>query len=344
MKYSFAPMEGITGYVYRNAHHQFYDQVAQYYTPFITPNQNRTLTSRELNDVLPEHNRGISVVPQILSNKSDDFLWAAGKLKELGYEEVNLNLGCPSPTVVSKKRGAGFLDEPAKLDVFLWQVSDGMGALGMRLSIKTRIGMEDPEEFEELLRIYNQYPLSRLIIHPRVQADYYNNHPNRQVFGWAVQKSRNPVCYNGDLFSVAEITAFRQQFPEVGELMLGRGLLTNPMLAAQAEGMAANVAQQEAGAPVPETMQAADTGLERRRFRAFHDAVLAGYQEVISGDRNVLFKMKELWCYMGDAFADSAKYVKKIRKAVKMGDYQAAVARLFEECAMADPPVFQGWK
>lgn len=333
MKYSFAPMEGITGYVYRNAHHQFYDQIEQYYTPFITPNQNRTLTSRELNDVLPEHNQGLSVVPQILSNKADDFLWAAGKLQELGYEEVNLNLGCPSATVVSKRRGAGFLEYPAKLDAFLQQVSEGMGQMGMKLSIKTRIGKEDPEEFEELLRIYNQYPLSRLIIHPRVQTDFYKNHPNRQVFGWAVQKSRNPVCYNGDLFSVAEIVAFHQQFPEVEELMLGRGLLTNPMLAAQAEQMLANMAQQEEAA-----------GLDRRQLRAFHDAVLAGYREAISGDRNVLFKMKELWSCMGGAFADSAKYVKKIRKAEKVGDYQAAVSRIFEECAMAQPPVFQGWK
>lgn len=332
MKYCFAPMEGITGYVYRNAHHQFFDQIDQYYTPFITPNQTRTLTSREVNDVLPEHNSGVRVVPQILTNKAEDFLWAAGKMKELGYDEVNLNLGCPSGTVVSKKRGSGFLAFPSELDEFLYQVSGGLQQMEMRLSVKTRIGKERPEEFEELLRIYNQYPLSSLIIHPRVQTDYYKNHPNWEVFKIAAENSRNPVCYNGDVFSVQNILTFRRQFPQVGTLMLGRGLLTNPALTRMAEIAADG------------TIAVHDHILDKQRFRSFHDAVLAGYRKAIPGDRNVLFKMKELWFYMGDAFSDGTKYVKKIRKAEKMGDYTAAVSRIFSECEISENPVFAGWR
>lgn len=326
MRYSFAPMEGITGYVYRNAHHQFYHQIDRYYTPFITPNQTRKLTSRELNDVLPEHNQGMRVIPQILTNQPDDFLWAAGKMRELGYDEVNLNLGCPSGTVVAKRRGSGFLAFPLELDEFLWKVSDGMLQMGMKLSVKTRIGKEKPEEFEELLHIFNQYPLSGLIVHPRVQTDYYKNHPNREVFRQAAEESVHPVCYNGDLFSVQDIQEFHRQFPEAEEVMLGRGLLTNPKLAEMAD------------------QEAADMRLDRQQLRAFHDALLVGYREAIPGDRNVLFKMKELWFYMGDAFADSRKYVKKIRKAERMGDYQAAVSGIFGECAIAEHPVFAGWR
>ena len=325
MKYYFAPMEGITGYIYRNAFHQHFGYIDTYYTPFITPTQTRSMTSRELNDTLPDHNQGLRVVPQILSNKADDFLWAAEKMQELGYTEVNLNLGCPSKTVVSKKRGSGFLSETVDLDLFLYQVCKRLERMGMKFSIKTRIGKEDSEEFEGLLDIYNQYSLEKLIIHPRVQTDYYNNHPDLDVFQMAIENSKNPVCYNGDLFCVEDVKEFCRRFPQVNTLMLGRGLLANPALPAMAE---------EGGM----------VKLEKEKFRAFHDTLLSEYCRVLFGDRNALFKMKELWFYMGDVFVDSKKLVKKIRKADKMRDYEAAVSAIFEECEIADNPVFTSWK
>lgn len=323
MKIYFAPMEGITGYVYRNAHHQYYRGVAQYFTPFISPGQTKKLTPRELNDVLAEHNKDICTVPQILTNNAEDFIWAAGKLKEMGYGEVNLNLGCPSGTVVSKNRGSGFLAFPVRLERFLDTVSRELGQMEMKLSIKTRIGKTDADEFEDLLRIFNRYELEKLIIHPRLQTDYYRNHPNLEVFKTAVKESRNPVCYNGDLFSPADIKQFREQFPQVEELMLGRGLLSNPALAVMAEEY---------------------TEPDMKRLKDFHDAVLEGYRQVIPGDKNVLFKMKELWFYLGDAFEDSKKQVKKIKKTQRMMDYQMEVEQLFAACAPANPPVFRSAK
>lgn len=329
MKYYFAPMEGITGYVFRNAHHQFFHQIEEYYTPFITPTQTRKLTAREMNDVLPEHNEGLRVIPQILTNQAEDFLWAAEKLKKLGYEEINLNLGCPSGTVVSKNRGSGFLAYPVRLDRFLCEVSGEMERMNLKLSVKTRVGKLDANEFEKLLEIYNKYPLEKLIIHPRVQMDYYKNHPNREVFKMAARNSKNRVCYNGDLFSAEDIGEFKKEFPQVDALMLGRGLLTNPALGTQ-DGTAPDSLVQQP--------------LDSRILYAFHNAVLSGYRDVIPGDRNVLFKMKELWSYLGDAFAESKKQVKKIRKAERMGDYEAAVASVFAECEIAENPVFSGWK
>ncbi len=320
MKIYFAPMEGFTGYVYRNAHQQYFGHEDQYFTPFITPNQTKKLTSRELNDVAPEHNRGLSVVPQILTNKAEDFIWAAGKLKELGYREVNLNLGCPSGTVVSKNRGSGFLAWPVALERFLGEVSLVLGQMGIKLSVKTRIGKDDPEEFVDLLKIFNRYPLEKLIIHPRIQTDFYKNHPNMEVFEMAVRESANPVCYNGDLFSVRDMEEFKRRFPEVEALMLGRGILTNPALPAMVLG----------------------GGLDKRQLKAFHDAVLEGYRQAIQGDKNVLFKMKELWFYLGDAFEDSKKHVKKIKKSQCMEDYRAEADNLFASCSLAGPPVFHG--
>lgn len=331
MDYLFAPMEGITGYVFRNAHHRHFHGIKAYYTPFISPNQTRKLTPRELNDVIPEHNEGVPVIPQVLTNKADDFLWAAGRLKELGYMEVNLNLGCPSGTVVAKKRGSGFLEYPMELDEFLYQVCDGLDKMSMELSVKTRVGKAAPEEFEDLLSIYNRYPLKNLIVHPRVQTDYYKNHPHMEAFDLAVQECRNPVFYNGDLFRGTEIWEFGQKYPEISTVMLGRGLLTNPALAEDADSCIAG--------------HEADTAshLTADRIRAFHEDVLEGYRQAIPGDKNVLFKMKELWTYLGEAFEDSAKPMKKIRKAQRMEEYRAAVERLLMEKPVRREPAFPGW-
>ncbi len=319
MKYFFAPMEGITGYVYRNAHHRFFRQVDQYFTPFIVPNQNRRLTSREMNDICPEHNEGVPVVPQIMSCKADEFIWAAEKARSFGYREVNLNLGCPSATVVTRKRGSGFLAFPQELDIFLDQVCEALGKLDMELSVKTRTGKEKPQEFPRLLEIFNKYPLKQLVIHPRLQTDFYENKPDLEAFAMAVSESRNPVCYNGDLFSVEDICRIREHFPSVECLMMGRGLLANPALA---EGKAPDMV----------------------RLKGFHDALLSGYRQAIPGDRNVLFKMKEVWIYLGSGFTNFEKYGKKIKKSQKLAEYEQAVERLFHEQQIQKEPFFHGYR
>ena len=319
MKYLFAPMEGITGYVFRNAHHRYFRQIDQYYTPFLVPNQNRKLTSREMNDICPEHNEGVPVVPQIMSCKAEEFLWAAGKAGSLGYEEVNLNLGCPSATVVTRKRGAGFLVFPQELDAFLDQVCTGLEKLDMKLSVKTRIGKERREEFSGLLEIFNRYPITRLVVHPRLQTDFYENTPDLEAFALATEHSTCPVCYNGDLFSVEDIRRIQEHFPSVDCVMMGRGLLANPALA-------------EGRAP------------DKGRVRAFHEALLEGYCQAIPGERNVLFKLKEVWVYLGSAFTNFEKYGKKIRKSQKLSEYRQVVERLLAEQEIREAPVFAGYQ
>ncbi len=307
MKYYFAPMEGITGYVYRNAHRKYFKDIDIYFTPFLVPTQNRVFSSREKNDILPEHNEGLHLVPQILTNKGEDFIWAAKELKTYGYKEVNLNLGCPSATVVSKGKGSGFLSDTDKLEHFLEEV---FSAVDMDISIKTRIGKDHPDEFSKLLEIYNKYPLKELIIHPRVQKDFYKNEPNLSVFQKAVTGSRNPLCYNGNIFSAEDYKRFTHAFPTVDRVMMGRGLVTDPHLAGELQ-----------------TGEVLDKGI----LKEFHDEVLAGYENVISGDRNVLFKMKELWAYMIQRLKDGEKHAKKIRKSQNLVDYRSAVAALFKE-------------
>ena len=316
-----APMEGVTGYIYRQAYHQCFAPMDRYFTPFIAPKQTGnsgtearsvSISTRERRDILPEHNRGMRVVPQILTNRWEDFLQTCGILKEEGYREVNLNLGCPSGTVTAKKKGAGFLGEPEQLEDFLLRVSQGVEEMGMELSVKTRLGVEEPGEFEYLLRIYNRVPLKELIVHPRVLKDYYGNKPRLEWFGLALAESRAPVCYNGDIFSPKDLEALKERFcPGQGleRIMLGRGLIRNPGLAGELAG------QRPA---------------EISRLRRSHDLLWRGYLEMMGEERNALFKMKELWSYMQELFRADSRLLKKLKKSKSGQEYLETVEEIFE--------------
>ena len=306
MKIYLAPLEGITGWIFRSAVHECFGGFDKYFVPFIKPNQMGHFSAREKKDILPDHNRGMYTVPQILTNRAEDFLRTAKKLEEYGYSEVNLNLGCPSKTVVTKGRGSGFLAYPEQLERFLDEIFD---KCGIRISVKTRLGMDDPREFERLLAIYNRYPMEELIIHPRVQREFYKNTPHIDAFDRAFDKSVNPVCYNGDIFTPGDYERFRKDHPQADCVMTGRGVLTDPALGRRLRG----------GRP-------ADKG----ELRRFHDLLYEGYCAEMSGDRTILFKMKELWTYLAPAFADSRKCVKKIKKAEKCAVYEQIVEELFD--------------
>lgn len=306
MKYYFAPMEGITSYIYRKAYHQIFYPMDKYFTPFLVPNQNHCLKAREINDILPEHNEGLYVVPQLLTNDAEDFIWAAKELKNYGYQEINLNLGCPSATVVAKRKGSGFLSDPQGLERFLDRVCS---ETGVKLSVKTRIGKESPDEFRGLLQIYNKYPLEELIIHPRIQTDYYKNKPNLKVFGEGLENSGAPVCYNGDLFTTEDRDNLLSLFPDIKCIMLGRGVTANPGLCGEMNGQGR---------------------LNPDQLLKFHSLVYEGYREILS-DRNALFKMKELWSYLSLLFPESKKHFKKIKKAERVADYERAVTSIFQE-------------
>ena len=224
MQFYLAPMEGLTGYVYRSAYHKYFPAADRYFTPFIT---NKKMSSRERNDILPEHNEWMTVIPQILTNQAEDFLSLTKELKEYGYDTVNLNLGCPSGTVVAKRRGSGLLAWPHTLDAFLDEI---FSSCDCRISIKTRLGTTDTDEWETLLAIYDKYPLEELIIHPRIQKDFYKYTPRMECYRTAYETSRHSLCYNGDLFSTADFQKLCHDFPLTEKVMLGRGVLQNPWL------------------------------------------------------------------------------------------------------------------
>ena len=305
-----APMEGITTFVYRNAYTRYYGGIDKYFTPFLS---NKNPNYKELNEVSSEHNRNLTVVPQILTNQAEVFLSIAARLADFGYQEVNLNLGCPSGTVVSKKRGAGFLSIPDTLDAFLDEIFE---KCPLEISVKTRIGMNSVDEWEKLLSIYRKYPLKELIVHPRLQKEFYEGTPHAGTFRTAQEMFPTiPLCYNGDIVSKASYDAVAAELMLIDRIMLGRGVLANPTLPETLKTQS------------PETMPSTD---DLKRFRAFHDEILEGYKEIMSGDQPVLFRMKELWTYMRKYPKLTDKQLKHIQKCKRIDEYMRIIAGIWE--------------
>lgn len=308
MKYVFAPMEGATTYCYRQAHHRYFPGVDRYYIPFISPTQDHRFTNRELREILPEQNEGLDVVPQLLTKRAEDFIWAAGELAQMGYSEVNLNAGCPSATVVTKGKGSGMLKDSLLLDRFLNEVFSA--GLKINISVKTRLGIEDDEEFWDILEVYNRYPISQLTIHPRVKKDLYKGCARREMVQQALERTNLPVCYNGDLVTPKQCLELGEHFPQVDTIMLGRGLLADPALAGKA-----------AGGP----------GASKDAIGGFLEEVYQRYCHDFGSDRNAMLRMKEVWFYLIRLFHDNESYSKKLKKVGDPREYEQLAVQVLRD-------------
>ena len=318
MRYYFAPMEGVTGALFRQVHHRYFPGVDKYYTPFLSPSQDHVFSRRERREIEPGRNEGLNVVPQLLTRRAEDFLWAAEELFQRGYREVNLNLGCPSGTVTAKGKGAGFLGRRAELEEFLDTV---FARAGGPISVKTRLGVQDPEEFWALLELYNRYPIVELTIHPRVQKDLYRHPVRREKLGRMLAESRNPVCYNGDMVTQRDLAELEGTWKGFEAVMIGRGLIADPAMVSCRQGGPA---------------------LDRERLGRFLEELYQGYTEEYGGARNAMFRMKELWPYLLCRFQGAEGYGKKLRKARTPGEYENVARRILDECPLR-PETEAGW-
>lgn len=306
MKLYFAPMEGITTYTYRNTHAEFFGGCDAYFAPFITPSDNERLSIKSLRDIVPEKNKVKRLVPQVLTNRSDSFLKFEEKLKELGYGEVNINLGCPSGTVVKKNRGSGFLRDPEGIDRFLSEVSE---KTTLDVSVKTRTGFLSGEEFDDLLLVYNRHSMGSLIVHPRARADYYNGEPDMSVFENAYRKSSNRLCFNANVFSKENYESISKRFPDLDGVMIGRGALANPAIFREILG----------GRPA-----------ETKELAEFTQVLSERYLEVLGSEVYTLHKLKEIWLYTMWSYPGEKKILKMIKKANHLSDLLRAIKSLPE--------------
>lgn len=300
MQYYFAPLEGLTDSIYRRLHHKYFPGIHRYYMPFLSPTVHRQLTPREVRELPPAASESFYAVPQLMTRCADDFLWAAGQCAELGYREVNLNIGCPSGTVVAKGKGAGMLADPDGLTQFLDRLCS---ASPLPISVKTRLGIADPEEFPALLDIFNQYPICELIIHPRVRKQFYSGDVDMQMFSYAVEHSRIPLCYNGNLVSLSDIRAIAAKFPNISAVMLGRGLISDPGM------LAPNGTTSDALAP-------------------FMEELLDTYTLAFGSGRNAMFRMKENWRYLLPHISGGEKLGKQLQKTTDLFQFRSISAQL----------------
>ena len=304
MRYYFAPMEGLTDSIYRRAHHSHFSGVDRYYMPFLSPTIHRQLTHKEDRELPMAEAEGFVAVPQVLTKMPEDFLWASQICADRGYDEVNLNVGCPSGTVVSKGKGSGMLRDLDALDGFLEKV---FSRSPLPISVKTRLGLENPEEFPAVLEVFNRYPIKELTVHPRVRKQFYDGDVDMEMFRYALENSKNPVVFNGNLRTLSEVKAFEKEFSEVEAVMIGRGLIGNPaMLEPGGEG----------------------------KLEDFHDALLEAYIAEFGGARNAMFRMKENWRHMIWMFDGNERLMKKLRKCTDVGEYRQIVREIFHSLPM----------
>ena len=312
MNVYFAPMEGVTDAIFRRVHRRNFGGVSKYFMPFISPTASMTFTRRERFDMDPAQNAGAPVVPQILCNRVDSFIALAAMLRDMGYRELNLNLGCPSGTVTAKGKGSGLLRAPDQLRALL----DGIYAHPLLpVSIKTRIGYESPEEWPRLLALYREYPVSELIVHPRTRQEFYRGVPHREACGLI----EGNFIYNGDLFTAADVHALCAAFPAASGVMLGRGLAANPALAREAAGGAR---------------------LTLDELRSFHDDLYAEYLRFWP-ESAVVGRMHLIMKYLCGCFQDGERAVRRLRRATTVREYDDAVHLLFNECTFSPEPAFQ---
>ena len=301
----FAPMEGITSYTYRNAHFECFGGADKYFAPFIVPTENERITLKTLRDLLPENNK-VKVVPQVLGNAGAVFGEFTKKLQYLGYDEVNLNFGCPSGTVVKKSRGAGALKDLGALDRFL---DSAFSNSEIKISVKTRTGFDSHDEFDKIMEVYNKYPITELIVHPRIREEYYKGVPNMESFDKAYLVSKTDLCYNGDVWTKERYQQILHKYPNIKSVMLGRCAVKNPALFKEIKG---------------------GEKLKTKDLVEFSKVLQERYMSLLKSEHYTFLRLKELWMLMILNFDSEKKFVKAIKKSNKMKDLFDALACLPE--------------
>jgi len=309
MKRYLAPMRGLTECVYRNTFNSHFKGIDMAVSPFITTVRGK-ISNKHIKDVLPQNNHALPLIPQLLSKDTEGFIAMAQRLFELGYEEINWNLGCPYAMVANKMRGSGLLPFPDKIDHFLKTV---LAQIPNGLSIKMRLGRFQADEIFSIIPVLNAYPLSKIMIHPRTGVQMYDGTPNLKLFEKCLFLSNHPVVYNGDIRSINDLELIRDRFPSVDGIMMGRGLLSNPFLG--------------------EMIEHPQVQIDFLRLKAFHDDLYNQYQSILSGPGHVLGKMKEHWKYLSHCFDNSRNILKRIQRSVTFHQYELHVLEAFRSGA-----------
>ena len=300
-----APLQGLTDFRFRNTYQKYFGEVDKYFSPWIKLDGAGKIKKSQNRDVSMENNTNVGLIPQIMCNKAEDFITLAKNLNDLGYNEINWNLGCPHPMITKRGMGSALLSQPQKIISIL---ENAIPKIEVKVSLKIRLGFEQADESLQLRPLLDNIPLTEIIIHARTAKQMYRGDVNLESFEKCLKISRHEITYNGDLNSYTQFQTLKKQFPTIKKWMIGRGLIANPFLA----GMIRCNSDQ-----LPENY------LEI--FEEFHQCLLESYAEHLSGEKHLLLKMLGFWLYFSLSFSESHKALKRIKKAKTLAAYQEAV-------------------
>ena len=316
MNYYFAPMDGITDFLYRQIVWRHFPYADKLYAPFIQPNEKPVIVPKEYKETCPENNKGIPTVPQILTRDAEGFIRLGEILEDMGYDEINLNLGCPAKLIVAKGKGSGMLSDLYYLEEFLdiifthsWKA---------KITVKTRLGLTDNSEFAELLKVYSKFPIYELTIHPRFKSDYYSGTPRLDEFsklssmisdGKCFGLHNTSICYNGDINASDDRDRVVDEFPFISSVMCGRGALANPALFRELKG---------------------GQKLTKDEFISFHNDVYDTYKETVAKERYFLHRMQEMWTFWNQYFKFDQELITTLRRVSKIADFLEAINNLID--------------
>ncbi len=308
--YLLAPLQGFTDFIFRKCYHQYFGDIDEYYIPYISIGPGNKIRNSQFREIMPDNNRGIPVVPQILCGNAEELARLADEIKNFGYNQINLNLGCPYPMATNRGRGTGLLENPDMLK----RVLDKLFAnYDFRVSIKFRSGLKQEETIFEQLELLSSYPFEKMIYHPRTARQMYKGEANRNQFAEISRLISRPLVYNGDIRSKQDIDLIKTLVPNQAEWMIGRGILSNPFLIRQIEG------------------NSPDKDEQTRMKQEFHQLIFDEYKKVIQDEGHLLIKMKSFWSYYSGAFNQPQKAYKPIKKASSLAKFTTAYQQVFKQ-------------
>lgn len=302
-----APIQGFTDYIYRKAYSETFTGIDKFFIPYITL-KNKEVLNKYKKEVLPENNPQEKVIPQVLAKDSKELLHLAKFLKVLGYHEINLNLGCPYPMVTNRTKGAGLLPHYNEIRIIL---SDFFEKEELKLSIKLRAGLDSPDELENVIPVLNEFPLTEVILHPRIAKQLYSGNIYTSAFQFAIDNLKHKLVYNGDIFSLSDYTENKEVFPKIDDWMLGRGILMDPLL------------------PLEITEESFSADERITKLKEFHQLVYDEYLLKMDNTGNVLNKMKQFWSYFSYSFPNQKKTFKTIKKTKNLNEFGSSSQKAF---------------
>lgn len=303
-----SPLQGFTDFRFRNAFHKYFGGIDTFYAPYIRLNGKLVIKNSYQKDLQPENNTTLEVIPQVMTNNADEFLFVVKYIQDLGYTELNWNLGCPYPMVTKQGMGSGLICNPDKINEILYRAHS---ETNVTVSMKMRMGYEHAEEILDVFPILDTYPLKNIAIHARIGKQLYKGGVDLDAFQRCTEHTRHKLYYNGDITSVSKFKEMQERFPMIDHFMIGRGLIADPFL--------------------PKMIKNDLTEYPKDRwkiFAEFHDTIYQQYDEALSGPTPIKMKMQGFWEYFAQSFSNPQKTFKKIKKANNPRAYQQAVREI----------------